>query len=124
MISNCRISLTIINKEHILKSTKITWISFIVALATLNLPIKTQAYQTKPLSNQTPQMLESRLARIAKTLKARETQVPASSTLKKTLEIAGGFLKSYRGGFVNGRGGGFVNRRRWGDGGGFLNRRY
>ena len=67
-------------------------------------------------------MLESRLARIANTLKERETQVPASSSLKKTWEIAG-WLKSYRGGFINGPGGGFVNRRRWGDGGGFLNRR-
>ena len=106
-----------------MKSTKITWISFIVALATLNLPIKTQAHQAEPLPTQTPQMLESRLARIATTLKERETQVPASSKLKKTLEIAGGWLKSYRGGFINGPGGGFVNRRSWGDGGGFLNRR-
>ena len=106
-----------------MKSTKITWISFIVTLATLNLPIKTQAHQAEPVPTKTPQMLESRLARIANTLKERETQIPASSGLKKTWEIAG-WLKSYRGGFINGPGGGFVNRRRWGDGGGFLNRRY
>ena len=106
-----------------MKSTKITWISFIVALATLNLPIKTQAHQAEPPPTQTPQMLESRLARIANTLKERESQIPAFSTLKKTLEIAG-WLKTRRGGFVNLPGGGFVNRRRWGDRGGFLNRRY
>ena len=107
-----------------MKSTKITWVSFIVALATLNFPIKTQAHQAEPSSTQTPQMFESRLATIANTLKERESQIPASSTLKKTLEIAGGWLKTYRGGFINGPGGGFVNRRRWRDGGGFLNRRY
>ena len=107
-----------------MKLTKITWISFIVALATLNLPIKTQAHQAEPPPAQTSQMLESRLARIANTLKERESQISASSTLKKTLEIAGGWFKTYRGGFINGPGGGFVNRRRWRDGGGFLNRRY
>ena len=106
-----------------MKSTKITWVSFIVALATLNFPIKTQAHQAKPSSTQTPQMFESRLATIANTLKERESQIPASSTLKKTLEIAG-WVKGRRGGFANGGGGGFLNRRRWGDGGGFLNRRY
>ena len=66
-----------------MKSTKITWISFIFALATLNLPIKTQAHQAEPVPTKTPQMLESRLARIANTLKERETQIPASSKLKK-----------------------------------------
>ena len=106
-----------------MKLTKITWISFIVALATLNLPLKTQAHQAEPPPAQTSQMLESRLARIANTLKERESQIPASSTLKKTLKIAG-WLKTYRGGFINGPGGGFINRRRWRDGGGFLNRRY
>ena len=106
-----------------MKSTKITWISFIVALATLNLPIKTQAHQAEPLPTQTPQMLESRLARIATTLKERETQVPASSSLKKTIEIAGGWLKGRRRSFINGRRGGFLNRRGWRDYGGFLNRR-
>ena len=107
-----------------MKSTKITWVSFIVALATLNFPIKTQAHQAESPPTQTPQMLESRLATIANTLKERESQIPASSTLKKTLEIAGGWLKTYRGGFVNVPGGGFLNRRGWRDGGGFLNRRY
>ena len=106
-----------------MKSTKITWISFIVALATLNLPIKTQAHQAEPVSTKTPQMLESRLARIATTLKERETKIPASSKLKKTLEIAGWGNSRGGGGFINGPGGGFVNRRGWGDGGGFLNRR-
>ena len=52
-----------------MKSTKITWISFIVALTSLNLPTTTEAHQADSLSNETPQMLESRLARIAATLK-------------------------------------------------------
>ena len=107
-----------------MKLTKITWISFIVALATLNLPAKTKAHQVESISPENSQMLESRLAKIAATLKERETQIPESSTLKKTIEIAGGWVKGRRGGFANGPGGGFLNRRGWGDGGGFLNRRY
>ena len=121
-----------------MKLTKITWISFIVALATLNLPAKTQAHQaeskvlrlektepasTSSISSETPQLLESRLAKIAATLKERENKIPESSTLKKTLEVAG-WVKGRRGGFANGGGGGFLNRRGWVDGGGFLNRRY
>ena len=106
-----------------MKLTKITWISLIVALATLNSPTKTKAHQVDSISPKNPQLLESRLAKIAATLKERETQIPASSTLKKTLEIAGGWGKGPRGGFANGPGGGFANRRGWGDGGGFLNRR-
>ena len=105
-----------------MKLTKITWISFIVALTTLNLPPKTKAHQADSISTTNPQMLESRLAKIAATLKERETKIPASSTLKKTLEIAG-WVKGVRGGFANGPGGGFLNRRGWGDRGGFLNRR-
>ncbi len=122
-----------------MKLTKITWISFIVALATLNLPAKTKAYQveskvlrlektepasTSSISPENSQILENRLAKIAATLKERETQIPESSTLKKTIEIAGGWVKGRRGGFANGPGGGFLNRRGWSDGGGFLNRRY
>ncbi len=104
-----------------MKSSQITWISFIVTLASLNFPIKTQAHQAESVS--TPQMLENRLTRIASTLKEREAQIPASSTWKKTLEIAGGWLKGRRRSFVNFPRGGFVNRRRWRDYGGFLNRR-
>ncbi|MDJ0678271.1 MAG: GrrA/OscA1 family cyclophane-containing rSAM-modified RiPP [Xenococcaceae cyanobacterium MO_167.B52] len=106
-----------------MKSTKITWISFIVTLASLNFPVKTQAHQTETVPTETPQILESRLSRIATTLKARENQIPESSTLKKTIEIAG-WGKGGRGGFLNNRGGGgFLNNRGWRDGGGFLNRR-
>ena len=107
-----------------MKLTKITWISLIVALATLNSPTKTKAHQANSLPSKNPQMLESRLAKIAATLKERESQIQSYSTWKKTLEIAGGWGKGRRGGFVNVPGGGFVNRRGWGDGGGFLNRRY
>ncbi len=107
-----------------MKLTKITWISFIVALTTLSLPTKTKAHQANSLPTKNSQMLESRLAKIAATLKERESQIPASSNLKKTLEIAGSWGKGRRGGFINVPGGGFVNRRGWGDGGGFLNRRY
>ncbi len=115
-----------------MKLTKITWISLIVTLATLNLPTKTKAHQADSLPTEAPQMLESRLAKIAATLKERESQIPTSSTLKKTLEIAG-WLNGHRGGFLNNRGGGgFLNNRggggflnrRWPNGGGFLNRRY
>ena len=106
-----------------MKSTKITWISFIVTLASLNLPVKTQAHQAETIPTETPQILESRLSRIATTLKARENQIPESSTLKKTVEIAG-WGKGGGGGFLNNRGGGgFLNNRGWRDGGGFLNRR-
>ncbi len=107
-----------------MKSSKITWISFIVTLATLNFPVKAKAYQPETLSNPTPQILESRLTRIATTLKELESQIPESSKLKKTIEIAGGWLKGYRRNFLNGRRGGFLNRRPWRDYGGFLNRRY
>ena len=107
-----------------MKLTKITWISLIVALATLSSSTKTKAHQVESLPTNNAQILESRLAKIAATLKERESQIPASSTLKKTLEIAGGWVKGRRGGFANGPGGGFLNRRGWGDGGGFLNRRY
>ena len=107
-----------------MKLTKITWISFIVTLASLNFPVKTQAHPTETLlPTETPQILESRLSRIATTLKARETQIPESSILKKTIEIAGSWLKGRRRSFVNGRRGGFLNRRRWRDYGRFLNRR-
>ena len=106
-----------------MKLTKITWISFIVALATLNHNAKTKAHQADSIPTTNTQMLESRLAKIAATLKERKNTIPASSTLKKTLEIAG-WLKGRRGGFADGGGGGFLNRRGWGDGGGFLNRRY
>ena len=105
-----------------MKLSKITWISFIVTLASLNFPIKTQAHQVESIPTKTPQMLENRLARIATTLKAREAEIPESSSLKKTVEIAGGWLKGRGRGFANGPGGGFLNRRGWGDGGGFLNR--
>ena len=108
-----------------MKLSKITWISFIVTLATLNFPLKTEAHQAESVPTETPQMLESRLTRIANTLKERETQIPESSSLKKTLEIAGGWLKGRRGSFADGRRGSFLNRRRrWRDYGGFLNRRY
>ncbi len=103
-----------------MKSSKITWISFIVTLASLNFPIKTQAHQAESVS--TPQMLENRLTRIAATLKAREAQIPASSTWKKTVEIAGGWLKGNQRGFANVPGRGFVNTRGWRDGGSFFNR--
>ncbi|ELS01943.1 hypothetical protein Xen7305DRAFT_00016520 [Xenococcus sp. PCC 7305] len=106
-----------------MKLTKITWISFIVALATLNSPAKTKAYPVDSTSSENTQMLESRLAKIAATLKERETKVPTSSALKKNLDIAS-WIKGRRGGFADGGGGSFLNRRSWGDGGGFLNRRY
>ena len=107
-----------------MKLTKITWISFIVALSTLNLPAKAKSHQVDPISPENSQLLENRLAKIAATLKERENQIPESSILKKTIELAGGWVKGRRGGFANGPGGGFLNRRGWTDGGGFLNRRY
>ena len=106
-----------------MKITKITWMSLIVALATLNSPTKTKAHQVESLPSNNAQMLESRLTKIAATLKERESQIPASSTLKKTLEIAGWGNIRGGGGFVNVPGGGFINNRGWRDGGGFLNRR-
>ena len=107
-----------------MKITKITWMSLIVALATLNSPTKTKAHQVESLPSNNAQMLESRLTKIAATLKERESQIPASSTLKKTLEMAGWGNIRGGGGFINNRGGGgFINNRGWRDGGGFLNRR-
>ena len=69
--------------------------------------------------------LETRLARIAATLKARESQLPQSVFEIPNPEIAG-WVNSGRGGFVNKpyRGGGFLKNRGWRDSGGFLKRPY
>lgn len=117
---------------------QITWIGFLVALSAFNLPSKALASQTNSLDEQPA--IESRLARIAENLKAREEELAnlSDSDLDSIIEdnfIVGSWIKGYRGGFINGRGGGFLNRRgwpdrggfwnrRWPDGGGFLNRRY
>jgi rSAM-associated Gly-rich repeat protein len=112
-----------------LKTKKITWIGLLVTLSTLSIPSKTIASETNSLSAKNSQGIETRLARIAKTLKQREKELPESSEAREMIdnlenpEIARGWIKGYRGGFANGYRGGFVNRR-WPDGGGFWNRRY
>ena len=102
-----------------MKVTKSTWISFLVTLSALNFGTEAVASQSDKVTSPTPQSLESRLDRIAATLKERENQLSEESVAKPT-EIAGGWVKGRRRSFVNGRGGGFLNRRRWRDRGGFL----
>lgn len=123
-----------------MKTTKITWISFIVTLSALTIPTKTIAHNNKPVSENQSQAIESRLSKIAKTLKERETRLLESSDTETIIDLPedidlagwlkgrrGGWIKSRGGGFLNNRrrgGGGFLNRRRWPDRGGFVNRRY
>ena len=77
-----------------------------------------------------PQAIESRLSKIAKTLKERAAKLLESSDteaiidLPEDIDLAGaGWIKGYRGGFVNRGGGSFLNRRGCRDRGGFFNRR-
>jgi rSAM-associated Gly-rich repeat protein len=111
-----------------LQKTRTTWIGLLVTLSALTIPDQTIASETISGSDQNLQAIESRLARIAKTLKQRENQL--SDQTREIIdnlqnpEIAGGWLKGGGGGFANRYGGGgFVNGG-WRDGGGFLNRRY
>ena len=70
--------------------------------------------------------LEARLARIAATLKARESQLSQSSLEQPNPEVAG-WVNGGRRGFVNSPhrgGGGFLNNRGWRDSGDFLKRSY
>jgi rSAM-associated Gly-rich repeat protein len=112
-----------------LKATKFTWIGFLATLSTLGIATKTIAHETNSMADNKSQAIETRLSRIAKTLKQQESELLESSNTQLIdehqipKEVAG-WLKTYRGGFINGRGGGFVNGRRWPDGGGFLNRRW
>ena len=106
-----------------MKVIKATWIGFIVTLSALNFPDRALATQSKPVEDRAFQSLESRLHKIAVTLKEREKQLDDGSIVKPPIEIAG-WLKGRRGGFLNRRGGGgFLNRRRWTDRGGFYNYR-
>lgn len=112
-----------------MEPTKITWISFLVTLSALTIPTKTIAHNNNnPVSENQSPAIESRLSKIAKTLKERESQFLESSDTQENFDSPenidlAGWIKGYRGGFVNRGGGGFLNRRRWGDGGGFFNRR-
>ena len=99
-----------------------TWLGLIVALSALGVAKPVDARQN-PVPSAPDTVLETRLARIAATLKLREQQSPEAAIESPNPEIAG-WLKGRRGGWVNGRRGSFLNRRRrWSDGGGFFNRR-
>ena len=111
-----------------MKVTKGTWISFLVTLCALNFPHQAVATQSNKVDAPTSQSLDSRLSRIAATLKERANQIDDESVAESPTEIARGWLKGRRRSFVNGRRRGFLNRRprRWGDRRGFYNyyRRY
>ena len=94
-----------------------------MALSAITAAQSTEAYANP--SDITEVGLERRLARIAATLKARESQLSQSAFEEPNPEIAG-WVNGGRRGFVNRpyRGGGFLNNRGWRDSGGFLNRPY
>ncbi|MGD1713034.1 GrrA/OscA1 family cyclophane-containing rSAM-modified RiPP [Dapis sp. BLCC M172] len=128
-------------------STKTSWVGFLLALSTLNVPIvnATENYQLQPT-------VENRLNRITQTIRQKEEQLQETSNIEPyRLAIGwrdgkkgrgwvnvrgrrgwgngrrGGWLNGRRGGWGDGKGGSFVNvnpwRNGWGDGGGFYNRR-
>ena len=127
--------------------TKSSWVGFLLALSTLNIPIAnaTENYPLQPT-------VENRLNRITQTIRQKEEQVQETSNIEPDrLAIGwrdgrrgrgwvnargrrgwgngrrGGWLNGRRGGWGDGKGGSFVNvnpwRNGWGDGGGFYNRR-
>ena len=121
-----------------MKSTKVTWIGFIVSLSALLIPSKTIAHNSQIGIAKESSEIENRLSTIAKILKERENYLDEFSDESNLVEPPedidlAGWVKGYRGGFANrSGGGGFVNRRYgggwinsggWRDRGGFLNRR-
>ena len=112
-------------------STKTSWLGFLLALSTLNIPIA-NATENIPLQP----TIENRLNRITETIKQKEAQLQDTSNIEPDRLAIGwrdgkkgrGWVNIGRSGWRNGRSGrGWVNlsRPRWGDGrrGGWVNGR-
>jgi rSAM-associated Gly-rich repeat protein len=112
-------------------STKTSWLGFLLALSTLNIPIA-NATENIPLQP----TVENRLNRITAAIKEKEEQLQDTSNIEPDPLAIGwrdgkkgrGWVNIGRSGWRNGRKGrGWVNisRPRWGDGrrGGWLNGR-
>ncbi len=112
-------------------STKSSWVGFLLALSTLNIPIAnaTENHLLQPT-------VENRMNRITQTIRQKEEQVQEISNVEPDRLAIGwrdgrrgrGWVNVGRSGWGNGRGGrGWVNisRPRWGDGrrGGWVNGR-
>lgn len=134
-------------------TTKTGLVGFFLVLSALNMPASNAAVKTTDNNTNAPVTIESRLSRIAETLKDRQTQLQDDlDPLEYEEYVAigwangrrggwvdgrrgGGWADSKRGDWVNGRrgggwadgrGGSWVNGRRgggWGDGGRFVNYR-
>jgi rSAM-associated Gly-rich repeat protein len=103
-------------------------VSFLVALSTFNLPPTDAAVNSSP--NSSNNAIETRLAKIATSLQARENQLSNEANVPGNIQLAGAFVNNANkkgfvnapkgGGFVNANGGGFKNIH---GGGGFVNNR-
>jgi rSAM-associated Gly-rich repeat protein len=112
-------------------TTKTGWVAFLITITTLNISIAEAKSSNNAFNDPS---LESRLSRIAATLKQRQNQLSESDSNQPESEIAlgwadggggRGFANTRRGGWGDGYRGGFANvnpwRNGWGDGGGFYN---
>jgi rSAM-associated Gly-rich repeat protein len=115
--------------------TKTGWVGFLIAIAALNVSVA-DAAPSHTVISATSSNLESRLSRIAASLKERQSQLSESEPSQPDGEIAlgwadgrggRGFVNTRRGGWGDGYRGGFANlnpwRNGWRDGGGFYNYR-
>ncbi|MGD1806698.1 GrrA/OscA1 family cyclophane-containing rSAM-modified RiPP [Dapis sp. BLCC M126] len=127
-------------------STRSSWVGFLLALSTLNIPI------ANAIENNSLQLtVENRLNRITAAIKQKEEQLQNSSDFEPERIALGwgdgknrgwvdtrrgrgwgdgknrGWVNARRGGWKDGKGGSFANvnpwRNGWGDRGGFYNRR-
>ncbi len=127
-------------------STKSSWVGFLLALSTLNIPTA-NATENIPLQP----TVENRLNRITQTIREKEEQLQNFSDFEPDRIAVGwsdrkggswvnargrrgwgdgknrGWVNGNRGGWKDGKGGSFANvnpwRNGWGDRGGFYNRR-
>ncbi len=129
-----------------MKYNQTSWIGFLITIAALNAPSvgaiavgapSVSATQPSLTNSANSNTLESRLARLATTLKEKENQVADTTQPQSPTEVARGWLNGAgRRGFVNGRRGGWADgyrggfgnihpwRNGWRDGGGFYRYRY
>jgi rSAM-associated Gly-rich repeat protein len=118
-----------------LNCNQTSWIGFLITIAALNAPsVEAITTQPSPTNSANSNALESRLARLAATLKDKENQVSSANQLPSPPEVAlgwangsggRGFANAGRVGWGDGYRGGFANvhpwRNGWADGGGFYN---
>ena len=98
-------------------STKTGFVGFFLALSALNIPLANATVKTtdNAIASAT---IESRLSRIADTLRERETQLPKESEAIQPEEYIAGAWGNGGGRGAWGNGGG---RGAWGNGGGWRN---